>query len=155
MPRRSVSSCDTPTLSWTWASRLGRATCAVSGRTTRLAPGYVEGVCILHHRGKRGMGLNRAVRADREDIGRPHDIPWGHYPTRAAIRAAADTPPTTHGAGLRGIGFVDLHGPTGLVVELRDEASIARLADGLSLAWGHVLRGIIEWIAYISWRTGG
>jgi hypothetical protein len=100
------------------------------------------------------MWLNRAVLADREDIDRPHDIPWGHYLTRAAIRAAGGTPPTTPGAGLRGIGFVDLHGPTGLVVELRDEASIARLADGLSLAWCHVLRGIIEWLAYIAGRTG-
>jgi hypothetical protein len=36
------------------------------------------------------MGLNQAVLADREDIGRPHDIPWGHYRTRTAIRAAAD-----------------------------------------------------------------
>jgi hypothetical protein len=100
------------------------------------------------------MWLNRAVPADREDIDRRHDISWGHYPTRAATPVAAGTLPTTHGADLRGIGFVDLHGPTGLVVELRDEASIARLADGLSLAWCHVLRGIIEWLAYIAGRTG-
>jgi hypothetical protein len=100
------------------------------------------------------MALNRAVRADREDIGRPHGVPWGHYPTLAAKRAAADTPPTTPGARLRGIGFVDLHGPTGLVIELRDETSIARLADGLRLVWGHVLRGVIEWLAYIAGRAG-
>src|SRR5437764_3901813 len=98
--------------------------------------------------------MDRAMPPDREDIGRPHDVPWGHYPAWAPIRASASASPPTPGAGLRGIGFVDLNGAARLVIKLPDEPCVARLADGLRRARRQVLRGGVEGRANIAGGVG-
>ena len=118
-----------------------------------MTPGYVNGVRITHRRGERGTRLDRPVPSYRQDIDRPHDIPWGHYPASAPIHAPACAPPPAHGAGLRRIRFVDLKGAARLVIELPDDPRIARLADGLRLARRHVLRGVVEGLPDIAGGT--
>jgi len=126
--RAPSSASDTPQLK-AGASRLERAISQVSAGTTRMTPGYVNGVRITHRRGERGTRLDRPVPSYRQDIGRPHDIPWGHYPASAPIHAPACAPPPAHGAGLRRIRFVDLKGAARLVIELSDLCRQARIAS--------------------------
>ena len=98
--------------------------------------------------------MDRAMPPDRQNIGRPHDVPGGHYPAWAPMRASACVSPPTPGAGLRRIGFVDLNGTARLVIKLPDEPCVARLAHGLRLARRHVLRGVVEGRADIAGGAG-
>lgn len=88
---------------------------------------------------------------DSSDVHTADDIAWCNKAARLAfVHTPALIPSTTTGAGLAGIGFVNLDGATCLIVQLPDHLGIAGRANLLRLLLAHLLAGIIERLADVT-----
>ncbi len=128
---------------------------AVSKRTIRLTPEYVDGPYIDDLRCDGLTNPHRLMKANAQDIRTTHDIAWSDHPAiPAAIHAPALVTHAAVRARLATVALIYLDSATCLVVELCGDLSSAGLADLLRPHTVHLLSGFVEWRADVARRTG-